>query len=141
LSALQPVQLVSMMDAPGATDRAAFEEFAPTRPLPHPATRSSSGANSSERFLESSLIFTNPNLHSIDFAREKREARESTVNQGTGNREQGTGNREQGTGNREQGTEKRWLRFVASHPFRKEREMDGAPKFYLLGRINKKAAS
>jgi hypothetical protein len=58
LSALHPVQLVSMVDAPGATERAAFEEFAPTRPLPQPATTSSAGAISNEMFQENGRIVT-----------------------------------------------------------------------------------
>jgi hypothetical protein len=60
LLALQPVQLVSMELANGATEKAAFEEPAVTSPLPHPAANSSAGANSSERFLRDSRMVKIP---------------------------------------------------------------------------------
>jgi hypothetical protein len=56
LVALQPVQFVSIAAALGAIEKAAFEEFAVTSPLPQPAANSSAGVRSSEKFLINSRM-------------------------------------------------------------------------------------
>jgi hypothetical protein len=56
LVALQPVQFVSMAAAPGAIEKAAFEEFAVTSPLPQPAANSSAGVRSIAKFLINSRM-------------------------------------------------------------------------------------
>jgi hypothetical protein len=57
---LQPVQFVSMTEAPGATEKTELEEFALTNPLLQPTVRSSAGAKSSARFLENGRTVTIP---------------------------------------------------------------------------------
>jgi hypothetical protein len=75
LVALQPVQLVSIAEPPGVTEKTAFEEFAETSPLPQPAAKSSAGAKSSERFLRSGFRIVKPCIYCIDSERKRKKAR------------------------------------------------------------------
>jgi hypothetical protein len=50
LTALQPVQLVSIEAVAGVIEKTVFEEFAVPSPPPQPASTSSAGARSIEKF-------------------------------------------------------------------------------------------